>query len=68
MKIITSRLSGDQAAKGIIGFEGSDEDTAYACASMFALILADDIETQNVFRQLSIIDGSNVDEIMAGME
>lgn len=68
MKTISRRLSGDQAAKGIIGFEGSDEDTANACASMFALILVDDIETQNVFRQLSVIDGSNVDEIMAGME
>ena len=36
-------------AKGIIGFEGSDVDTATACASMYALILADNVGAQNVF-------------------
>ena len=41
-------------AKGIIGFEGSDEDTANACASMFALILGYALESQNVFR--SVLD------------
>lgn len=60
--------SGDQAAKGIIGFEGSDEDTANACASMFALILADNVGSHNVYRQLSNIDASNIDTIMAGMK
>lgn len=59
---------GSEAAKGIIGFEGSDEDTANACASMFALILADNVGAQNVYRQLSNIDASNIDEIMAGMK
>ncbi len=55
-------------AKGIIGFEGSDEDTANACASMFALILSDSLEEQNVFRGVSEITVDNVEEIMAGMK
>ena len=55
-------------ARGITGFEGSDEDTANGCASMFALILSDSLESQNVFRGLSTIDASNIDTIMAGMK
>ncbi len=55
-------------AKGITGFEGSDEDTANGCASMFALILSDSLESQNVFRSLCTIDASNIDTIMAGMK
>ncbi len=55
-------------AKGIIGFEGSDEDTANACASMFALILNDDLEAQNVFRGVAPITNENVEEISAGMK
>ena len=55
-------------AKGIIGFEGSDEDTANACASMFALILSDALENQNVFRGVAPITLDNVEEISAGMK
>jgi ABC-type sugar transport system substrate-binding protein len=55
-------------AKGIIGFEGSDEDTANACASMFALILSDSLEAQNVFRGVAPITAENVAEISAGMK
>ena len=55
-------------AKGIIGFEGSDEDTANACASMFALILGDALENQNVFRGVAPITLDNVEEISAGMK
>ncbi len=55
-------------AKGIIGFEGSDEDTANACASMFALILSDSLESQNVFRGVAPITVDNVEEISAGMK
>ena len=65
-------------AKGIIGFEGSDEDTANACASMFALILSDSsmfalilgdaLENQNVFRGVAPITLDNVEEISAGMK
>ena len=47
-------------AKGIIGFEGSDEDTATACASMYALILADNVGAQNVFRGFTPITAETV--------
>lgn len=55
-------------AKGIVGFEGSDEDTARACASMYALILADNVGAQNVFRGVTPITVDTVAEIMAGMK
>ena len=60
--------SDEYPAKGIIGFEGSDEDTANACASMFALILSDSLEDQNVFRGVAPITVDNVDDISAGMK
>lgn len=56
------------ASKGIIGFEGSDVDTAKACASMYALILGDQLENQNVFRQVAPITAENAAEIMAEMK
>ncbi len=55
-------------AKGLIGFEGGDEDTAQACAAMFARMLADDVGAKNVFRQTQPIDNDSVDEIMAHMK
>ncbi len=55
-------------AKGIIGFEGSDEDTATACASMYALILADNVGAQNVFRGVTPITEESVAQIIAGMK
>ena len=55
-------------AKGIIGFEGSDEDTARSCAAMYALILADNVGAQNVFRGVTPITGETVAEIIAGMK
>lgn len=55
-------------AKGIIGFEGSDEDTARSCAAMYALILADDVGAQNVFRGFTRITGETVEEIQNGMK
>ena len=60
--------SDEYPAKGIIGFEGSDEDTANACASMFALILSGSLETQNVFRGVAPITVDNVEAISAGMK
>lgn len=56
------------ASKGIIGFEGSDVATAKACASMYALILSDQLEVQNVFRQVGPITADNAAEIMAEMK
>ena len=55
-------------AKGIIGFEGSDEDTARSCASMFALMLGGNLEAKNVFRGVAPITLDNVKTIMAGMK
>ena len=55
-------------AKGIIGFEGSDMDTARCCADMFALILANQVGARNVFRNVSRITGETVAEIMDGMK
>ena len=53
-------------ARGITGFEGSDADTANACAAMFALILSDSLDSQNVFRGLTEITSENANQIMAG--
>ena len=55
-------------AKGIIGFEGSDEDTARACASMYALILGGKLEHKNVFRGVTPITPETVAKIMSGMK
>lgn len=55
-------------ARVAVGFEGSDEDTGNACAAMFALILGDALESQNVFRQLTPISVDNAADIMAGMK
>ena len=55
-------------AKGIIGFEGSDEDTARSCASMYALILSGKLDAKNVFRGVAPITAENVSKIMAGMK
>ena len=55
-------------AKGIIGFEGSDVDTATCCADMFALILADQVGAHNVFRNVTRITEQTVAEIISGMK
>ena len=55
-------------AKGIIGFEGSDEDTADRCARMLALTLADNVGARNVFRSFTQITGESVARIRDGMK
>lgn len=55
-------------AKGIIGFEGSDEDTGRSAASMFALILEGKVGAKNVFRGVAPITAENVAKIQAGMK
>ena len=55
-------------ARTAVGFEGSDEDTGNACAAMFALILNDQLESQNVFRGLMRITPENASTVMAGMK
>ncbi len=61
-------LDDTQASKGIIGFEGSDFDTATACASMYALILADDVGSHNVFRGFTKMDSNNAEAILSEMK
>lgn len=65
---LTQLQAGDQASKGIIGFEGSDDDTASACAAMFAMILSDSVPDHNIFRNVAPITADNVDDIMSGMK
>lgn len=65
---LTQLISGDQASKGIIGFEGSDVDTAKACASMYALILGDKLEHRNIIRQIAPITKENAEKIMSEMK
>jgi ABC-type sugar transport system substrate-binding protein len=77
MGVFTTDVTKDQlkqlldkkaASKGIIGFEGSDVDTATACASMYALILGGKLDQQNVFRQVGPITEENAQEIMDEMK
>lgn len=65
---LTQIIDGDQASKGIIGFEGSDVDTATACASMYALILQDKVGSHNVYRQTAPITIENAKKIMDEMK
>ncbi|MCD8009331.1 MAG: sugar ABC transporter substrate-binding protein [Lachnospiraceae bacterium] len=61
---LTHLLDSEYPARVAVGFEGSDEDTANACAAMFALILSDSLESQNVFRELTLITADNAESIM----
>jgi len=61
-------LDPNQASKGIIGFEGSDYDTANACMAMYAFILSDSLESQNVFRGVAPITVDNVEDIIQNMK
>lgn len=61
-------LDDTQASKGIIGFEGSDVDTATACASMYALILSDSVGAKNVFRGVAPISKENAQDILSEMK
>ena len=61
-------ISGDQASKGIIGFEGSDVDTATACAKMYALILSDSLDSKIVYRSTGKITKESASDILANMK
>jgi ABC-type sugar transport system substrate-binding protein len=61
-------LDEHQASKGIIGFEGSDDDTANACMAMYAFILSDSLESQNVFRGVAPITEQNAQDIFDHMK
>ena len=64
--------AGDEAVRAIVGFEGSNTDTAQACFEMFEKILNrefDDVsgDEKNVYRPTMEINMDNIEEIQAGM-
>ena len=64
-------LLSDTAMKGIIGFEGSDVDTARACAEMYARILGGEFDgaaDKIVYRETSEITNENAQEILDEMK
>lgn len=65
---LTQLLSGDQASKGIIGFEGSDVDTATACAKMYAAILGGKLTAKNVYRGTSRMTKDNAQAVLSQMK
>ena len=66
---LDSLQAGDEAVRAIVGFEGSNTDTAQACYKMFVRILSgeDFSEDKNVYRPTMVIDLENIEEIQAGM-
>lgn len=66
---LDSLKAGDEAVRAIVGFEGSNEDTAKACVQMFERILSgeDFGSERNVYRAINPITPENVDEIQKGM-
>ncbi len=66
---LDSLEAGNEAVRAIVGFEGSNEDTAKACAEMFARILSgeDFSSDRNVYREIAPITLENVEEIQKGM-
>lgn len=66
---LESLKAGDEAVRAIIGFEGSNVDTAKACVEVFKKIYAGEYneETKNVIRPTMEITVENIDEILSGM-
>ncbi len=58
----------DEATRGLIGFEGSDVDTAEACAAMFAKILDGSVGSQIVFRGVAPITDDTAESILSEMK
>ena len=55
-------------ARGVVGYEGSDMDTARCCAALFARLLRGEIEARNVFRPLLPITGDAAGALRAEMK
>ena len=67
---LNSLKAGDEAIRAIIGFEGSNYDTAKACFEMFERILDGEeysMDTKNMKRPVQPIAIDSIDDIMAGM-
>ena len=70
MQQLEGLKAGDTAIRAIVGFEGSNMDTAKACFEMFERIIGGEEfegDARNVFRGTQPITMDNIDEIMAGM-
>ena len=64
---LNSLKAGNEAVRSIVGFEGSNEDTAKACMEMYERILSGEKfegDDHNVFRTIKT---DNIDEILKGM-
>lgn len=66
---LDSLKSGDEAVRAIVGFEGSNLDTAAACLEMYERILSgeDFSSEKNIVRTIGPITVDNIDEILKGM-
>lgn len=66
---LDSLEAGDEAVRAIVGFEGSNTDTAQACFEMFKRILdgEDFSADKNVYRPTMEINDENIAEIQKGM-
>ncbi len=66
---LESLQAGDEAVRAIIGFEGSNYDTAKACYDMFDRILSgeDFSADKNIYRGIAPITDENIAEILKGM-
>lgn len=66
---LNSLEAGDEAVRAIVGFEGSNTDTAQACFEMFKRILdgEDFSADKNVYRSTMEINDENIAEIQKGM-
>ncbi len=69
MQQLESLQAADEAVRAIVGFEGSNYDTAAACFEMFERIVGgeDFSADKNVYRPTQAITLDNIEEIMAGM-
>lgn len=67
---LNSLKAGNEAVRSIVGFEGSNEDTAKACMKMYERILSGEKfegDDHNVYRTIKPITTDNIDEILKGM-
>ena len=67
---LNSLKAGNEAVRSIVGFEGSNEDTAKACMDMYERILSGEKfegDDHNVYRTIKPITTDNIDEILKGM-
>lgn len=70
MQQLESLQAGNEAVRAIVGFEGSNYDTAAACFDMFERIIGGETfegDAKNVYRPTQAITADNIEEIMAGM-